>query len=913
MSKKVPDPPKIWAIYDMMEAYNSKQALKLISKLEPKYPDYAVLKAMKAVNLQRTGMFDKAKELAMELASDKREPFDEEISRMMFMLYRKMKLYDQLVSTMTRAYEHPPNASSEFLFSCYLASLLLTRRYDGVQKLGAALFKKKKKPIFSIWSAVSNVLQVPPGDKNSMFLLLSAKMIERVFEQTPATRTRENLWFLISILRKQEKYEEALKLLSDDELIQFALPLPIERLDWTADLYKAMGRVSDEHDVYKKIILTNEGERDNWLWWEGYFSTLTDADRDGPTATDFIEEALALEAKVESNRPRRAVKLAKLHLLWLQKDSANLTKGTLDYCSWLKYKPQSFLDVMKFVDLFDKKSTAFEELKSRPEGFDASSGNSTDLNKVLFSFKVKWVSGEYDAAQISDEDLHSEVAEMLKVSKDSEPISAALEWSERSVGDEAILVACLITLHRYSQTRDKIWLIECLSLMNSIPRPKNNTHLLQWQLLLPPLLGFVWMNKASELDIKQIQNESLGWMTYGISQAYGSDEDVQKISGGIRDFHERYEADQGAHTAWTTGSISKIFELEGFRLSLFNSAIRREAYLSAAASKYFADLDEAALARLEWGPDFSVEKLTCNYDTKSIMVSFLCSPDSSRAASLKEVLLSGTHVNLNLEDRSIWIQSVYRMLSCIRVLVDELSAAKEKMSSAPAATSTITTSSNKKKKKNKATPSAASSDTAALSFTIPDKVKALAKTVHEHLQKLPNTSIPECKDEALSKKCIALLSSVFKWIEDSNDNTAANVSEAVKVMCEEVTTLADKMKESYADTAGITFVTRTVFPLVLECIRICDENKSLNTARAAIRATLDSIATSADAMQDRLRKAKSSPDAFLADLAGTKPQKWLSTESSRESLAAASIKSLVDIVTRISDTCSKLNSRIGKL
>ena len=720
MSKKIPDPPKIWAIYDMMEVYNSKQALKLIGKLEPKYPDYSVLRAMKAVNLQRTGMFDKAKEIAQELASEKADPFDEEVARMMFMLYKKMKLYDELLLTMTKAYQYPPNSKNEFIFSCYLSSLLLTRKYSDVQKLGAVVYKRTKKPIFSLWSAVANVIQVPPGDKNNMLLLLSAKMVERTFEQTPETRTRENLWFLISILRKQEKYEDALKLLSDDELINFALPLPIERLDWTADLFKAMGRTSEEHDIYKQIILTNEGERDNWLWWEGYFSTLTDTDRDGPKAMEFIGEALALEAKVESNRPRRAVKLAKVHLLWLQKKNTELTEATLEYCTWLKLKPQSFLDVMKFVDSFDKKSNAFEGLKARPEGYDASLGDADDLNKILFSFKMKWVAGEYDPKQITDEQLKSEIEIMLKTSKDTEPISKALEWSERSVADEAILVGCLIMLHRYSLTNNKVWLIDCLSLMNSIPRPKNNTHLLQWQLLLPPLLGFAWLNKAAELDLKQIQNESLGWMTYAISQAFGTDDEIQKVSGGIRDFHERYEADQGIHTAWNRGSISKIFELEGFRLALFNSAIRREAYLSAAAGKYFSDLESSSLARLEWGPSFSVKELTCNYDTKSIMVSFLCSPDSARAESLKKVLLSGTHVDLSLEDRYLWVQSRYNMLSCIRLLVEARTSAIEKAASGKS--SAITTAA---KKKAKSKPSVHVDPSAALLFTISDEVKGV--------------------------------------------------------------------------------------------------------------------------------------------------------------------------------------------
>ena len=136
----------------------------------------------------------------------------------------------------------------------------------------------------------------------------------------------------------------------------------------------------------------------------------------------------------------------------------------------------------------------------------------------------------------------------------------------------------------------------------------------------------------------------------------------------------------------------------------------------------------------------------------------------------------------------------------------------------------------------------------------------------------------------------------------------------MKDLCNEINTPVQKMKETFADTSDISFVLRTVIPMYLECVRLCDTNKTLNESQSVLRQTLNSISEVADDMQDRLRKAKSaSVDTFLSELAGTKPDSWLSTEASRETFAQSAIKSFIEVSTRISDCATKLNSRIGKL
>ena len=577
----------------------------MVYQYEPKYPNSQVLKAMKAVNLWKTGQQQPAREVALEFYASG-EPFlDENVVRLMWWVMRDMNLKAEARGILKRTYDHI-GGGNEYVVDTYFASLLWGGDLVEMQKVATAAFKRWRNHKHNTWAILCNVLQVADEDKSSMFLMLANRQLDKVFKEDEQAHSRQLVWLHLCVMRKMEKYDLALEFLQSDTAKKI-FPMEEER---SAHVIEFLGLKGLTHDLNReyKTLLRKDDQRDNWHWWDGYFTTLQtliDAkhpagdgyDASWDEADAFLAEAAASEAKVETKWPRRATRLAALHLSWLKAQASvrvesvtdALVSGTAEYVAWLKYKPQAHMDVAKFLPLVAGAGRGAElvGLLGKPA---CGWADIVQLRHAVVVHKLSFALGLYDAHDAAA--VQALVKELIELSEAAAPLSKDLEWSEKPHGDDALNVACLVLLDHFTRTGgDKTFLVECLVVMDSLKVPKANTVLQTLQLLLPPMIGVSRQPEiARELDIKFIQLESLTYLQDSTALSLNSAEEIQHLFGRVKMFHDRFDKDYAeiAVSAWHDLTCSKIFEMMGFKACLSNSAVRREAMLELITCRFLA-------------------------------------------------------------------------------------------------------------------------------------------------------------------------------------------------------------------------------------------------------------------------------------------------------------------------------------
>eukprot|EP01061_Rhynchopus_euleeides_P014555 TRINITY_DN2519_c1_g1_i1.p1 TRINITY_DN2519_c1_g1~~TRINITY_DN2519_c1_g1_i1.p1 ORF type:complete len:963 (+),score=395.42 TRINITY_DN2519_c1_g1_i1:66-2891(+) len=889
------DAVKLSALFELVDC-NPRQALKHIAQYEVKYPNSQILKAVKILSLMNTANYEMARLVAEDML---REPVpfeDEQVVDVMWRVMQDLNLKSQAVASLKATYDFT-QGQNDTVVDAYFSALLWTRNFTEMQKVALTLYKRTKKQEFQVWSIMCNVLQVKAGDKKSLLLMLANKMLEKIFNDENAKPTRELVWLAVQVMRKMEQYDEALAFL-DSEVVRKLFPMDEQRIAHVIEIYELTKRFGDANKTYKDLIRLDD-QRDNWFWWDGYFTTLSKlvakeaeptegCDATWEAAEAFVSEALKLEDAVVSNRPRRASPLAKLHLQWLRVKAgcgctATLVKGIADYVKWMKFKPQSHMDVAKFLPTLQASAASLVEQIGKPASQTA---NLVSLSHGLMVHRLSFVLGLYD--NISDDKLPALIEELMNLSTESAPLSQYLEWSEKPYGDDALHMAALILLNRFCLTDNHAYLVQSLVIMERMPLPKNNTQLQQWQLLLPPLLGVSRQATVSEeLDLKFIQRESLAYMLHSTAISLDGPEEMTALFRRVIGFHNRFDGHKGrtAYGAWVNGTCTKIFEMEAFATLLGNSIGWREASVEGVLTTYLkscgtSQSDKMILDSIHKVPDMSVE-LRDSKDTNCVGSTLLCAPGTDRADLLKNKLLSTTHALKDVQtERRPLLLAKYNMLLCLSALLHATTASASK----PAAATKTAGKKNKKKGAEKAQPAP---EPAEDSVDWWPKVKEHAALTHSLYAEVTPASVDHLASTSLSAACHDVLVSLFKVVEKAATSKEEACSEEVDALGKHLCTLGQELqalsapwKEAkFGETRSTTYALRGAVPMAVVVLQVlaCDRGVKgrLGAGEAALQAGMTKLIESLKATCDNAKalnahiKARSDKSAeLLNDLAG---------------------------------------------
>lgn len=139
------------------------------------------------------------------------------------------------------------------LFFCYARE----HTYIQQQQQAMKLYNTLKQQKYLLWSAISLLLQFE-YDKtlksDNKMLQLSEMLLKRTFPYELPMNT-EDLLVYVRILMKQEKYNDALTLITSTAGNEFATKDKVEYQRWIADIYTTLGQWKNVKQVFEKLLV----------------------------------------------------------------------------------------------------------------------------------------------------------------------------------------------------------------------------------------------------------------------------------------------------------------------------------------------------------------------------------------------------------------------------------------------------------------------------------------------------------------------------------------------------------------------------------------------------------------------------------------------------------------------------------
>ncbi|KAJ9452388.1 Phagocyte signaling-impaired protein [Diplonema papillatum] len=956
----IPGEAKLMAILDCIDNRQYRQGLKMMKTVKQQSQ---LLDAMKVLCLQKTGSHEAARQVALAVVNEQRG-FDNETSvQMLSKCMRRMKLDSEFARELHRTCE-ALSWQNDFLVRYLAAEYVAMRDWPSLQKLSVKLFKKDKLPKYQVWSIMANLYQAPEGDPSAMLLVLSSKMLEKLISEKSVTQpaSRDVVWTYIHCLKRMNKTEDALRYLSSEAAAD-AYPMEADRLALLCELYESLGNSQARNAISKHVLTAYKDERDDWAWWTAYFTTLTDLVANDPasldtvviptrhgteaqslrfdssfdSATAFLSDIKDLEDQVSIDgpfrRPRRAAKLATLHLTWLQVQQGasslgnDWVQGIAAFLAMLKYKPQGHMDVAKFYPAVQKEGLAeklVEAIGAPADSDEACTSSPEALRHKLLEYKVKIATGVFDNA--SDDVTLMTVQSLMNLYERSLPLSKNLEWSEKRYEDDCVHLACLVCLQKYAETTNKRWLAQCLVNLQALVTPKNNTQLQMWLLLLSPILGISRTGVAEELDIKAVMLESLAYLLHSTYLTLEPRDAASRQMARIADWHLKTVADypEISQKAWHNALCVKIGDGDRFTRCLAGSIVRREATVEGIACNSVLDVSLNEAQMLEYlqnhvhealESDMRVSPVFDNKDLECVAATLLCAPSTDRSNLLMNTLLSSTNATHDPQTHRLpYAVAQYQTLRAMKALLQ--------VSTAPKASDEPKkpVKKGKDKKQSKEPPPVKEVTKVAPAVDQQAVCSDDAKAAKEAWSQIPAGALKHLADDVTAQAGTALLSAVFHLVESLSHNDSTS-DDALKAVCEHLAAVAvllesqsEPWKDSrFHDTKHIVFLFRQVLPYTTRCLRHCigyfklsahvKEPAQLDDALQKLLSALGNVLASCRPFSSALKKSPSDREGAAKTLSDL-------TEAGAETEWCGSDKALVDLSQRAVATWSASMKRI---
>ncbi|KND04408.1 uncharacterized protein SPPG_00138 [Spizellomyces punctatus DAOM BR117] len=626
-------------IYDALDSYSYKQAIQLCNKGLKKQGDALILKALKAVALDRMGREDEAFELCDEVKNAK--PVDEGILQAIMMVYRAHQKHADIIAVYESAYMQAPK--NEELANHWFMALTRADDRKSMQQGAMKLQKQFKDNRYLFWTIMTVWLQAKLDNAGGQSILatLAERMIVKA-AQEGRLKEYEALQLYLDILVTQGKFQEALDVVKGE--LGGLCKVETERKRIIVDLSKSAGRWEDVLSISKELLVASP---DDWLSYTNYLEAIFKVKLDTQNLSSRDDLILQFQRFIEEQQTKvlgdkhvkRGPFLAALELGRQLNSEQGVTVGyktmvelIANYFEQFGSSISCFDDLCAYLKRLTETDAAalLNRISAKPSPTKPSVA---DVRRSMNVEKIR----SYCMPLPSEEKMHATVSTYVKAYKDTISLGEQFDERELQPGDDYLLLAVHILIQLYSRDRDrKNYLAEAVAVLEyGLQRSKFN---FQIKLLLIRLyfeLGVFqrMLDLAASLDVKQIQHDTLSFLFTDDLELLGCPELALRSfikAMTIYASNER-ETPEMIVQAFKYGTFSKIPEFIRFRdrvrRSLQHSIFKRQLYRVEILRRfpdienltsYLQILDEDALQY----SDNYIETLSDNRDT-SLMPNWL--------------------------------------------------------------------------------------------------------------------------------------------------------------------------------------------------------------------------------------------------------------------------------------------------
>ena len=368
---------KLRPIYDALDARNYKLSLKLCTAALQK-TDAGLIKALKAVTLERLGRPEDALALCREVRDTLRPPADDQLLNTLMMVFKATGCTEEGTSCLERAYEQEADNEelAHFLFGNYLRA----QEHQKAQQLSMRMHKQFSAGTqrYVYWAVTCMLLQTPAEPPSEFCgeggeaaeatptatkqLALAAAMLKRVSEQGKL-RSEAELRLYLEVLVRQAKYQgpeaasEQVALLESHGKLMCAAE---ERLSLQASLHETLGKWHEARLLWSKLL--SKHAADDWDAHQGLVRCVLNEERGAEgkgsevRAESAVPAARLVAEALRGKHPRlRGPWLAELELeaSLVKQDPTRggdaLCSALASYFDRFNSKPSCFLDAAPYL------------------------------------------------------------------------------------------------------------------------------------------------------------------------------------------------------------------------------------------------------------------------------------------------------------------------------------------------------------------------------------------------------------------------------------------------------------------------------------------------------------------------------------------------------------------------------------
>ncbi|KAJ3298905.1 N-alpha-acetyltransferase 25, NatB auxiliary subunit [Borealophlyctis nickersoniae] len=502
MSKVVDVPEhRLRPIYDALDYGASKQALQLCNKALKKQPDALILKALKALALNKLGFEDEALSLCTEVRNG--GTTDRGVLHTLTLVYNAQGLAAEVTAIYEQAFKVAPR--DEEIGNHWFMGLVRMDDYKTMQQVwlpitlqkgygrshfsviqaAMKLNKQFKVDKYFFWVVMSIYLQADtaPAVNRAIMYQLAERMIAKGAQENRLS-TFEDLQLYLLVLRAQNNFAEALEVIKGN--LSTLCKVESERLRLQLDLSKEIGLWKDVIEISEQLL------REKFIVQQQKGSSEKYGKR-GPYLAELQLEMR--QAIIEEEKSPVAMRL--LLIKYMNRFGSTLS---------------CFDDLRQFLDsIADTESSALIA-ECAPEKSGEKEGT---LNFVRQTVNAKKMERFY-SRELQPEQKLATIAQLIKLYNDVIPLGAHLDERELQPGDDYLLLAAHELVDLFVSDRGTPqYLYEAIVILEyGLQRSKYNY---QMKLLLIRLYFEAGVFKrpitlAASLDVKHVQNDTLSYL-----------------------------------------------------------------------------------------------------------------------------------------------------------------------------------------------------------------------------------------------------------------------------------------------------------------------------------------------------------------------------------------------------------------
>ncbi|KDO28790.1 hypothetical protein SPRG_19998 [Saprolegnia parasitica CBS 223.65] len=573
-------------IYDAIDNRQYKNAIKLCN--QKKVCDIDLVQVLQAHCLERIGKVDDALRIVRRIALKK--PTEETILSTMQLVFKLCGAANEMLPVYENAAAvQPLNEEVQAqLFQTYARSLLLPKQ----QQLGFKMYKAFNKLQYVGWACLSMLLQVTIEKSLPMKMLpLADKMLAKALRDHPSEANGEAVSLLVLLLQAQGKANEAMDAFTEfihvldtddavttkpralegdgvpEDEIELGPMQAIDRLVLEAGLAKDVGDLERCAAVYKTLL--TKYNADDWAFWLGYIESAKSPEIVLPVITSLQKE---------HGSRLRGPHLAEIELHFQQAAPADtLLPLLLGYMERFASKSCCFTDLQRYFStlpsgartaLVASISTALSTTLTATD----IPGATLEFRKSLLSRKTLRFLGE--DARLPPSDLIAKANAYLAEYEAAQWLNEAKVGGQREVQvtDDLLLLAVHLLLDAYHVQSSIDLLVQAAAALElGLRRSAYNFQMKMLLCRVYALLGAgdAVLHRYKELDVKQIQLDSLSHLVLDGLFGLHMDKDGLRLCEAIRNLHKTTARDtpEFIGRAYRLGVYSKAQDMTSFLLS----------------------------------------------------------------------------------------------------------------------------------------------------------------------------------------------------------------------------------------------------------------------------------------------------------------------------------------------------------